>query len=90
MSNHQATEDMKAKDKTIKDLKSKLSMLELEVGQNQYMSKVSSERNAESKVEMLVRCHRYRLNRLYFLLFLRLYLNTWIVDSEKKGNVTGR
>nr|XP_022306043.1 uncharacterized protein LOC111112655 isoform X13 [Crassostrea virginica] len=43
---------MKTKDAQIKELNGKLSMLELEVGQTDYLSKMSSERNNEKNGEL--------------------------------------
>lgn len=48
-------EAMQKKDKEIRELNSKLSMLELEVGQSDYVSKMSSERNQEKNGELKVR-----------------------------------
>ncbi|XP_052692638.1 uncharacterized protein LOC128170920 isoform X6 [Crassostrea angulata] len=45
-------EAMQKKDKEIRELNSKLSMLELEVGQSDYVSKMSSERNQEKNGEL--------------------------------------
>lgn len=47
-------EAMQKKDKEIRELNSKLSMLELEVGQSDYVSKMSSERNQEKNGELKV------------------------------------
>uniref|UniRef100_K1RXJ5 Uncharacterized protein n=1 Tax=Magallana gigas TaxID=29159 RepID=K1RXJ5_MAGGI len=45
-------EAIQKKDKEIRELNSKLSMLELEVGQSDYVSKMSSERNQEKNGEL--------------------------------------
>ena len=45
---------MKTKDAQIKELNGKLSMLELEVGQTDYLTKMSSERNNEKNGELKV------------------------------------
>lgn len=47
-------EAIKKKDEQIRELNSKLSMLQLEVGQSDYLTKKSSERNQEKSHELQV------------------------------------